>query len=81
VKVLENTFATPQDKEEDGILRQDLESPNEAQIRTNVVDFALKGEGELIVTSCAVRLGGLSTTPSSIIFVELSIVEFAVAAE
>jgi hypothetical protein len=56
-------------------LQEDLESLNEPRICTDVVDFALKGDGELTVTGYALRLGGQSTTPSSIIFVELSIIE------
>ena len=51
------------------------------EISTSVIDFALKGEGELIVIGCALQLGGLSTTPYSIIFIELIIVKFAIAAK
>jgi hypothetical protein len=43
--------------------------------------FAFKGEGKLTVTGCALQLGGLSTIPSSIILVELSIIKFVVAAK
>jgi hypothetical protein len=46
-----------------------------------VDDFVFKGEGELTLKGRALRLGGLSTTPSSNVFAEFSIVEFAVAAE
>ena len=62
-------------------MQEDLKSPNESKIRAGVIDFALKGERELTVTDYAMRLGGLSITPSSIIFVELSIVEFTVVVE
>jgi hypothetical protein len=62
-------------------LEEDLESLNEPGILASVIDFSLKGEGELTVTSYALRLEGLSTTPSSIIFVKLSLVEFDVAIE
>jgi hypothetical protein len=84
MKVLKNIFTTPQGKEEDRIsqsLQEDLESPNEPQICASVVDFDLKGKGELTIIGYALRLGGLSTTPSSIVFIELSIVEFVVAVE
>jgi hypothetical protein len=84
VKAFENTFTTPQNKEDDGLsynFREDLESPKECRLRVGVAHFALRGEGELTATGCTFRFGGLSTTPSSIIFVEQSIVEFAVAAE
>jgi hypothetical protein len=84
VKAFENTFTTPQNKEDNGLsynFREDLESPKECRLRVGVAHFALRGEGELTTTGCTFRFGGLSTTPSSIIFVEQSIVEFVVAAE
>ena len=49
---------------------EDLESPNEPRIHAGVIDFVLKGKRELTIIGCALRLGRLSTIPSSIIFVE-----------
>jgi hypothetical protein len=62
-------------------LWEDLESPNEPNIRVKVVNFALKSKGELTIIGCVLRLGGLPTTLSSDIFVELSNVEFTITAK
>jgi hypothetical protein len=62
-------------------LWEDLELFFELKICAIVLHFALKGEGELIDIGSAPQLGRLSTTPSSIILVELSIAKKFVAAE
>jgi hypothetical protein len=50
VKAFENTFTTPQSKEDNGLsynFREDLESPKECRLQVGVAHFALRGEGEL----------------------------------
>ena len=62
-------------------LQEDRESYFKSKICAIDLDFFYKGDEKLTNTGSVPWLRRLSSTPSSIIFVELSIVKFYVVAE